>query len=63
MVNLIKLTNLLDEAKCYEVIRQPRWPDGVVRLHCRDRGVTVMMIASEADNDTCARHASTALMI
>jgi transposase-like protein len=39
MVNLIKLTNLLDEAKCYEVIRQPRWPDGVVCLHCRDRGV------------------------
>ena len=39
MVNLIKLTNLLDEAKCYEVIRQLRWPDGVVCLHCRDRGV------------------------
>jgi transposase-like protein len=35
---LIKLTNLLDEAKCYEVIRQLRWPDGVVCLHCRDRG-------------------------
>lgn len=39
MVNLIKLTNLLDEAKCYEVIHQPRWPDDVVCLHCRDRGV------------------------
>ena len=39
MVNLIKLTNLLDEAKCYEVIRQLRWPDGVICLHCRDRGV------------------------
>src|SRR4051812_38270637 len=39
MVNLIKLTNLLDEAKCYEVIRQLRWPDGVVCLHCRNRGV------------------------
>jgi transposase-like protein len=39
MVDLIKLTNLLDEAKCYEVIRQLRWPDGVVCLHCRNRGV------------------------
>ena len=39
MVNLIKLTNLVDEAKCYEVIRQLRWPDGVICLHCRNRGV------------------------
>jgi hypothetical protein len=39
MVDLIKLTNLLDEAKCYEVIRQLRWPDGVVCLHCRGTGV------------------------
>src|SRR3954453_21087388 len=35
MVDVIKLTNLLDEAKCYKVIRQLRWPDGVVCLHCR----------------------------
>jgi transposase-like protein len=39
MVDLIKLTNLLDEAKCYEVIRQLRWPDGIVCLHCSGRGV------------------------
>jgi Transposase zinc-ribbon domain len=39
MADLIKLTNLLDEAKCYEVIRQLRWPDGVVCLHCSGRGV------------------------
>jgi transposase-like protein len=36
---LIKLTTLLDEAKCYEVIRQLRWPDGVVWLHCRGTAV------------------------
>jgi transposase-like protein len=36
---LIKLTNLLDEAKCYDVIRQLRWPDGVVCLHCSSTGV------------------------
>jgi hypothetical protein len=39
MMDLIKLTNLLDEAKCYEVIRQLRWPDGVVCLHCRGTAV------------------------
>jgi transposase-like protein len=39
MVDLITLTTLLDEAKCYEVIRQLRWPDGVVCLHCRGGGV------------------------
>src|SRR4051794_12631029 len=39
MVDLIKLTTLLDEAKCYEVIRQLRWPDGVVCLHCRGTAV------------------------
>src|SRR5687768_3266385 len=39
MVDLIKLTNLLDEAKCYEVIRQLRWPDGVICLHCSGTGV------------------------
>src|SRR3569832_1843477 len=39
MADLIKLTNLLDEAKCYEVIRQLRWPEGVVCLHCSGRGV------------------------
>ena len=39
MVDLIKLTTLLDEAKCYEVIRQLRWPEGVICLHCRGTGV------------------------
>jgi Transposase zinc-ribbon domain len=49
---LIKLTNLLDEEKCYEVIRQLRWPDGVVCLHCSSTGVTAMTIASGTDSDT-----------
>ena len=64
MVDLIKLTNLLDEAKCYEVIRQLRWPDGVVCLHCRGQewSATVMTIASGTDSDTCARPASIASM-
>ncbi len=62
MVDLIKLTNLLDEAKCYEVIRQLRWPDGVVCLHCSSTGVMAMTIASGTDSDTCARPASIASM-
>jgi len=39
MADLIKLTNLLDEAKCYEVIRQLRWPEGVVCPQCSGRAV------------------------
>jgi transposase-like protein len=26
---LIHLSNLVDDAKCYEVVRQLRWPDGI----------------------------------
>jgi transposase-like protein len=39
MADLIMLTNRLDEAKCYEVVRQLRWPDGVACPKCRSRGV------------------------
>jgi hypothetical protein len=42
MVNLIKLTTLLDEAKCYEVIRQLRWPDGVVWHRQLDRRLSAV---------------------
>ncbi len=31
---MIPLQNLLDDHKCYEVIRQLRWPDGVRCPHC-----------------------------
>ena len=44
MVDLIKLTTLLDEAKCYEVIRQLRWPDGIVCLHCRGLTLTHILL-------------------
>ena len=26
---MINLQNLLDDVKCYETVRQLRWPDGV----------------------------------
>ena len=31
---MINLQNLLDKVKCYETVRQWRWPDGVWSLHC-----------------------------
>ena len=30
---LVNLASLLDDAKCFELIRQHRWPDGVRCLH------------------------------
>ncbi len=31
---MITITNLIDDAKCYEMVRQYRWPDGVCCPHC-----------------------------
>ncbi len=31
---LLNLASLLDDAKCFELVRQHRWPDGVHCLHC-----------------------------
>ena len=27
--DMVNLSGLLDEAKCFELVRQHRWPDGV----------------------------------
>src|SRR6187549_1537950 len=32
--SLVNLTSLIDDAKCYELVRQPRWPAGVRCPHC-----------------------------
>ena len=37
---MINLQNLLDDAKCYETIRQLRWPVGVRCPHCESGEVT-----------------------
>jgi transposase-like protein len=29
MPSLVKLSSLIDDAKCYELVRQHRWPEGV----------------------------------
>ncbi|WP_448208432.1 transposase [Azospirillum sp. sgz302134] len=31
---LVNLTSLLDDAKCYALVRRHRWPDGVRCPHC-----------------------------
>jgi transposase-like protein len=36
---LINLSTLLDEAKCFELIRQHRWPDGTHCPECESRAV------------------------
>jgi hypothetical protein len=37
---VISLTRLLDDAKCYEVLRGLRWPEGIKCPHCGSPGVT-----------------------
>ena len=37
---MIPLQNLLDDRKCYEVIRQLRWPNGARCPHCGVATVT-----------------------
>ena len=33
-VMLVNILGIIDDAKCYEVVRQLRWPDGVRCAHC-----------------------------
>src|ERR687898_108060 len=35
MPPLVNLSSLIDDAKCYELVRQHRWPDGVRCPHCQ----------------------------
>src|SRR3712207_1075679 len=37
---LVNLTALIDDAKCYALVRQHRWPDGVRCPHCASASVT-----------------------
>ncbi len=36
---LVNLASLLDDAKCFELVRQHRWPDGVRCPHCSNTAV------------------------
>ena len=37
--SLVNLSSLIDDAKCYELVRQPRWPAGVRCPHCDSASV------------------------
>jgi len=37
---MINIQNLIDDAKCYETVRQLRWPDGVKCPHCGSDKIT-----------------------
>jgi transposase-like protein len=37
---MINLQNLLDDAKCYDELRQLRWPEGVLCPHCEASLIT-----------------------
>jgi transposase-like protein len=39
MPPLVNLSSLIDDAKCYELIRQHRWPDGVRCPRCESTAV------------------------
>ncbi len=36
---LVHIANLIDEAKCFETVRQLRWPDGVTCPHCSSKDI------------------------
>ena len=36
---LIHIQNLVDDGRCYEVVRQLRWPEGVRCPHCQSAGI------------------------
>jgi transposase-like protein len=39
MTNLVNLAALIDDAKCYELVRQHRWPEGVRCPRCESASV------------------------
>ncbi|MFL6282055.1 MAG: transposase, partial [Pyrinomonadaceae bacterium] len=32
---MVKIHHLLDDSKCYQTVREMRWPDGVRCAHCQ----------------------------
>jgi transposase-like protein len=39
MTNLVNLAALVDDAKCYELVRQHRWPEGIRCPRCESASV------------------------
>ena len=40
MTALVNLSSLIDDAKCYELVRQHRWPNGIRCPRCESSSVT-----------------------
>jgi transposase-like protein len=36
---MINIQNLIDDAKCYETVREMRWPEGVKCPHCDSKSI------------------------
>ena len=36
----IQIKNLVDDQKCYEVVRELRWPEGITCPKCQSRNIT-----------------------
>jgi len=41
MSSLVNLSSLIDDAKCYALVRQHRWPEGVRCPHCQSSSVAL----------------------
>ena len=39
-MSLLKIQHLIDDAKCFQTVRELRWPSGVQCPHCQGRQVT-----------------------
>ena len=39
-MSLLKIQHLVDDAKCFETVREMRWPQGVTCPHCHRQDVT-----------------------
>ena len=37
---MLNIQNLIDDAKCYETVRERRWPEGVRCAHCDSEHIT-----------------------
>ena len=71
--DLVNLSGLMDDAKCFAFVRQHRWPEGIRCPGCDDDAVvlakpevcaaTATTTRSPAGSATGARHALTASMI
>jgi len=49
---MVNIQDLLDNAKCYQTIREMRWPDGVTCPHCSSDSVIKNQYRSTAHHDS-----------